>query len=70
MTTPETTDDEPRDITGRPAKHDGAHRGRRISWQEFYRQRPDLRPANDDITPQLGAAARRQELSPNHRSSS
>jgi hypothetical protein len=46
------------------------HRGRRISWVEFYRQRPDLRPANDDITPQLGAAARRQELSPNHRSSS
>jgi hypothetical protein len=45
------------------------HRGRRISWAEFYRQRPDLRPDTDAI-PQLGAAARRQELSPNHRSSS
>lgn len=53
MTTPETTDDEPRDITGRPAKHDGAHRGRRISWQEFYRQRPDLRPANDDAADEV-----------------
>jgi hypothetical protein len=46
------------------------HRGRRISWQEFYRQRPDLRPANDDAIPQPEAAAHRQELSPNHRSSS
>lgn len=30
------------------AMNDGAFRGRRISWQEFYCQRPDLRPANDD----------------------
>lgn len=30
------------------AMNDGAYRGRRISWAEFYRQRPDLRPANDD----------------------
>lgn len=22
--------------------------GKRISWAEFYRQRPDLRPANDN----------------------
>lgn len=24
------------------------HRGRRISWAELYRQRPDLRPQNDN----------------------
>jgi hypothetical protein len=35
----DTTDKEPQPIT---------HRGRRISWAELYRQRPDLRPANDD----------------------
>lgn len=29
------------------------HRGRRISWQEFYRQRPDLRPANDDAADEV-----------------
>lgn len=23
-------------------------RGRRLSWQAFYTQRPDLRPANDN----------------------
>lgn len=27
---------------------DGAYRGRRISWREFYRMRPDLKPNNDD----------------------
>ncbi|CAH2408002.1 hypothetical protein MES4922_90009 [Mesorhizobium ventifaucium] len=30
------------------ARHDGAYRGRRMSWAEFYRERPDLRPANDN----------------------
>jgi hypothetical protein len=30
------------------AMNDGAFRGRRITWAEFYRKRPDLRPANDD----------------------
>jgi hypothetical protein len=24
------------------------YRGRRLSWQEFYAQRPDLRPADND----------------------
>lgn len=24
------------------------HRGRRISWDEFYRQRPDLKSSNDN----------------------
>jgi hypothetical protein len=23
--------------------------GRRISWEELYRQRPDLQPANDNV---------------------
>ena len=27
---------------------DRPYRGRRISWEEFYRCRPDLRPANDN----------------------
>ncbi|TGQ94621.1 hypothetical protein EN851_03435 [Mesorhizobium sp. M8A.F.Ca.ET.208.01.1.1] len=30
------------------AKFDGAVRGRPISWEAFYKIRPDLRPANDD----------------------
>jgi len=30
------------------AMNDGAFRGRRISWAEFYRQRPDLKPENDN----------------------
>jgi len=38
---------EPTDLTGQPAKHDGAYRGRRLSWEAFYRERPDLRPDND-----------------------
>ncbi|MHC5230440.1 hypothetical protein [Brucella sp. LJL56] len=24
------------------------HRGKRISWSELYRQRPDLKPGNDN----------------------
>jgi hypothetical protein len=28
---------------------DRPYRGRRISWAEFYAQRPDLRPANDNL---------------------
>ena len=31
------------------ARHDGAYRGRRITWAEFYRLRPDLKPANENI---------------------
>lgn len=27
--------------------------GRRISWEAFYEQRPDLLPANDNALPQL-----------------
>ncbi|WP_161939548.1 hypothetical protein [Paramesorhizobium deserti] len=27
---------------------DGAHRGRRISWTEFYKLFPDLKPSNDN----------------------
>ncbi|TCQ79533.1 hypothetical protein EDF68_104115 [Ochrobactrum sp. BH3] len=30
------------------SKLDGAIRGKRIAWAEFYRQRPDLKPDNDD----------------------
>lgn len=30
------------------AKHDGAYRGRRLSWTEFYALRPDLKPAKDN----------------------
>jgi hypothetical protein len=43
MTTTETND-----TTGQPATFDGAYRGRRISWREFWKQRPDLRPDNDN----------------------
>jgi hypothetical protein len=43
------TTEEPKDTTGRPATFDGAYRGRRLSWKEFYALRPDLRPANDDL---------------------
>lgn len=38
------TTEEPTDATGQPARLDGAYRGKRISWREFYRQRPDLQP--------------------------
>lgn len=48
MTT--TTTDVPKDLTGRPAKHDGAVRGKRISWAELWKDRPDLRPANDNVS--------------------
>lgn len=47
MTDP-TTIDNPMDATGKPARHDGAHRGRRLSWEEFYALRPDRRPDNDN----------------------
>jgi hypothetical protein len=49
-----TTTTEPRDLTGRPVTAIQPRLGRRISWNEFYRQRPDLRPVNDnsDATPQ------------------
>lgn len=30
------------------AKFDGAFRGRRLSWSELYRLRPDLKPDNDN----------------------
>lgn len=46
----------PLDATGRPAVHDGAFRGRRLSWAEFYRLRPDLRPDNDNHTMAGGAS--------------
>lgn len=36
------------DATGKTACHDGAYRGRRLSWEEYYNLRPDLRPANDN----------------------
>lgn len=38
------------------SKHDGAIRGKRISWAEFYRQRPDLKPDNDDQAVKSNAA--------------
>jgi hypothetical protein len=42
------------DLTGQPATAIRPRLGRRISWAELYRQRPDLRPVNDnsDATPQ------------------
>lgn len=46
MTT--TTITEPRDLTGRPAIATRPRLGRRISWAEFYRQRPDLKPDNQN----------------------
>jgi len=36
------------DVRHDEAKNDGAYRGRRLSWAEFYRERPDLRPVNDN----------------------
>lgn len=45
---PDATTDEPRDMTGRPVTVARPKLGRRISWQELFRQRPDLRPDNDD----------------------
>lgn len=39
---------EPTEPTGKPAAFDGAYRGRRLSWAELYRMRPDLRPDNDN----------------------
>jgi hypothetical protein len=35
-------------VTADAARFDGAYRGRRVSWKEFYELRPDLRPANDN----------------------
>ena len=37
-----TTSREPASESARP------FRGRRLSWAEFYRERPDLRPDNDN----------------------
>ncbi|WP_394891097.1 hypothetical protein ACG873_07175 [Mesorhizobium sp. AaZ16] len=37
-----TTGREPASESARP------YRGRRLSWKEFYRERPDLRPDNDN----------------------
>jgi|EndMetStandDraft_9_1072997.scaffolds.fasta_scaffold361248_1 hypothetical protein len=34
-----------------------AYRGRRLSWQEFYAQRPDLKPANDNLEVGTGATS-------------
>lgn len=36
--------------------HDGAYRGRRISWAEFYKLFPDRRPVNDNKEGQQDAA--------------
>lgn len=57
-----TTITEPTDTTGKAAAFDGAYRGRRLSWKEFYRLRPDLRPENDNL--QADTAARLQSLFP------
>lgn len=37
-----TTSREPASESARP------FRGRRLSWAEFFKERPDLRPANDN----------------------
>lgn len=36
------------DLTGQPSTAIRPRLGRRISWAEFYRQRPDLRPDNQN----------------------
>lgn len=41
------------------AKFDGAYRGRRLSWAELYKLRPDLKPANDNSQPDETIATRR-----------
>lgn len=45
MTEPETTETIAR-----------IHRGKRISWAELYRQRPDLKPGNDNREERADAA--------------
>ncbi len=37
-------------------EHDGAHRGRRISWEQFYKMFPNRRPANDNQKDERDAA--------------
>ena len=38
--------------TAAAAKHDGAYRGKRLSWSELWELRPDLRPNRQaDVTP-------------------
>lgn len=36
------------DATTTDSTLDGAHRGRRMTWAEFYKMRPDRKPANDN----------------------
>jgi hypothetical protein len=43
-----TGDDTIRDATGKPATAARPRLGRRITWEQFYQMRPDLRPANDN----------------------
>lgn len=44
--------------TATEAKHDGAYRGRRLSWREFFALRPDLvrQAVNDNQCPTQSAA--------------
>ncbi|WP_156459995.1 hypothetical protein [Mesorhizobium sp. Root157] len=43
-----TTDEPIRDMTGRPVTVARPRLGRRITWAELYKERPDLRPANQN----------------------
>lgn len=57
-----TTDPEPTPTVRLPNQRPGEdsdrpYRGRRMSWEEFYKMRPDLRPANDDGKQERAAGA-------------
>lgn len=50
------TVEQPVDLTGRTVAVALTRVGRRISWVEFYKLRPDLLPANDNMKEAANAA--------------
>lgn len=49
MTTTATTDDDTiRDLSGRPVTVAKPRLGKRITWAELYKERPDLKPDNQN----------------------
>ncbi len=63
MTNPytRTTSREPASEAARP------FRGRRLSWKEFYRERPDLRPDNDNDQREATAKSSEPDHANRHR---
>jgi len=50
------TTDNPLDLTGRPARNDGASRGRRLTWEEFEKITGRKAPANNNSPKEEKAA--------------